>query len=879
MFSGHRSITWTGEFRNRSREKIFLTVSVPRALGTAKLCVAATTLTSLGFLPFDLLMLSGDTLLFFTFDRLLIALIGLSALLALSRARTSRAIIWTTYLQQYAFLTLNALIFNHPALERHGGILLPLMSIALFICLPGSFRAAAAVSAYGPVISLLFWGVLRPDPESASDLAVIGMMIVAAFVAGWVTRSQFSRLQREEYLQIERERRTNHILKEAKEAAEAGARAKSEFLAVMSHEVRTPMNGVLGMIRLVLDSPLPPEDRRRLETACQSAEGLLTVLDDALDYSRLDSGQQTDMEKAPLSLRQTIQAVVDLMEPRARDKGLVLTTDLPPQGPDWILGDAARLRQILFNLLGNAVKFTLNGGISLQLRSEPTADGRTRLDLTVADTGIGIAPEQQDRIFQAFSQADTSISRRFGGAGLGLAICRRLAEQMGGGITVTSTPGAGSRFTLSLPLETVDAPAPGAPLTAAASPPALRLLVVEDDPVNQQVTAEVLRRAGHRIDVVASGAEAVALAGENRYDVILMDMQMPGMDGPEATRRIRALPAPFGQVPVVALTANAMQEDVRRCREAGMNAHVAKPFNPAHLLDTLHRTRAETPAPAAAAGTETASDPAADPETTPRTLDILLRCGPADQPDWSAALHRHGDRVFPCRSDQAALSMLAARSFDAMLIIPEGDPAALVPFLRHLATINHSHALPAEIIVVPGGQDTGHGLEDLLITAGAHQVLPAGILPDDALPLLPRTALPGMPDPVDEPLDVLMGPEQARRLRHLMLDGLRDLSDHLTTPGLDRDTLHQIAHRLKGSAGNMRFRDAAARADAVMRDLAPATPGPDGDPGETAALTLIRCRQSLQATITALITDVEQTLAAPAAAAPDLPPSRKAAGP
>lgn len=927
MFSGHRSITWTGEFRNRSREKVFLTVSVPRALGTARLCIAATTLTCLGFLPFDLLMLSGDTLLFFTLDRLLIALIGLAALLVLMRVRGSRAIIWTTYLQQYAFLTLNALIFNHPALDRHGGILLPLMSIALFICLPGSFRAAAAVSAYGPVISLLFWGVLRPDPESLYDLSVIGMMIVAAFAAGWVTRSQFGRLQREEYLQIERERRTNQILKEAKEAAEAGARAKSEFLAVMSHEVRTPMNGVLGMIRLVLDSPLPPEDRQRLETACQSAEGLLTVLDDALDYSRLDSGQQALLDPAPLSLRQTVQAVVDLMEPRARDKGLVLTTDLPPQGPDWIRGDAARLRQILFNLLGNAVKFTLSGGVSVQVRAEdapqsdPT-DGRIRLNLTVADTGIGIDPAQQDRIFQAFSQADTSISRRFGGAGLGLAICRRLAEQMGGSITVTSTPGAGSRFTLTLPVEPVATPAPGStPQAETARSPALWLLVVEDDPVNQQVTAEVLRRAGHRADVVASGVEAVTLAGERRYDVILMDMQMPGMDGPEATRRIRALPAPFGQVPVVALTANAMQEDVRRCREAGMNAHVAKPFTPARLLDTLHRisaaaTQADSAAPAQdPAASRPAPDLAAPPEARPRSLDILLRCAPAVQPPWSAALQRHGHRVFPCRSDQAALSMLAARSFDVTLVIPEGDPAAAVPFLRHLATVNHSHALPAEIIVAPGtttaqdtatqgngqndGQSAGYGLDDLLITAGAHQVLPAGIGATAAITLLPRSPTAAGPqDGTDEPLDALMGPEQARRLRHLMLDGLRDLSDHLDTPGLDRDTLHQIAHRLKGSAGNMRFRDAAARADAVMRALSVPGPGPGPGSGpgsvphpqtgpqqdgpqqdETAALRLIRCRQSLQATIAVLIDDVERSLASSRPSSPDLPPSRKAAGP
>lgn len=871
MFSGHRSIiAWTGEFRNRSREKIFLTVSVPRALGTAKLCVAATTLTSLGFLPFDLLLLSGDRLLFFVADRILIALIGLAALLALSRARSSRAIVWTTYAQQYLFLTLNALIFNHPALDRHGGILLPLMSIALFICLPGSFRAAASVAAYGPLISLLFWGVLRPAPESPSDLAVIGMMITAAFVAGWVTRGQFNRLQREEYLQIERERRTNQILKEAKEAAEAGARAKAEFLAVMSHEVRTPMNGVLGMIRLVLDSPLPAADRQRLETACQSAEGLLTVLDDALDYSRLDNGQE-QTAIAPLPLHRTVQAVAELMEPRARDKGLSLTIDIAPGTPEWVEGDVVRLRQILFNLLGNAVKFTLTGGVRVRVQVDrPATDPATdsapaRLILTVADTGIGIPPDQQDRIFQAFSQADASISRRFGGAGLGLAICRRLAEQMGGTIAVSSAPDAGSRFTLTLPVRPAATPEPPAPVEeAGVAAPALSLLVVEDDPVNQQVTVEVLRRAGHRTDVVAGGAEAVALAAERRYDVILMDMQMPGIDGPEATRRIRALPAPFGQVPVVALTANAMQNDIRRCHEAGMVAHVTKPFAPAHLLAVLRQV--STAAPAAAA------------ETPPRSLDILLRAGDAAQ-DWADALRRHGHRVFPCRNDQAALSMLAARAFDALLLIPDSDPAAVAPFLRHAAAVNNSHALPAEIIVVPADPGSGQagttpGLDDLLITAGAHQVLPAGTLPDAAMPLLPLSQSGA---DTDEPLDALMGPDQVRRLRHLMLDGLRDLADHLAPPGHDRDTLHQIAHRLKGSAGNMRFRAAAARADAVMQELS--APPDDSETGT--ALRLIRCRQTLQETIATLITDVEASLTgADASASATVPPhSRKAAGP
>lgn len=860
MLSGRSSITWIGEFRDRTREQVFLDASVPRMLGTARLCVIATTLTSLGFLPFDLMLLQGTQLMLFLGDRFLIALIGLAAVIALRRSRTSHQSIVITYVQQYAFLTLNALIFNHPALERHGGILLPLMTIALLICLPGRFRAAALAAAYAPTISLLFWGVLRPDPETPADLAIIIMMTTVAYIAGWVTRSQFSRLQREEYLQIERERQSNQILMEARDAAEAGARAKAEFLAVMSHEIRTPMNGVLGMVRLVLDSPLPADDRKRLEAACQSAEGLLTILDDALDFSRLDAGEVVP-ESTPFALRPVIQAVADLMEIRARDKGLTLSTEFAATLPGWINGDAARLRQILFNLLGNAVKFTPSGGVSLRIRpaasplAPPDLIPRTPgqdliLIITITDTGIGIPEDQKERIFQAFSQADTSISRRFGGAGLGLAISKRLVERMGGTIAVDSTPGAGSRFTVTLPVTIADAqaalqdtPGAGDRFHAALTPvslPALSLLVVEDDPVNSQVTAEFLQRAGHRVTAVSSGTEALVTASRDHYDAILMDMQMPDLDGTEATRRIRRLPSPFGAVPIIALTANAMRSDIARCEMAGMNGHIAKPFTRSSLFGTLASVL-QGGAPSRPPRPQFHCLPPPCPD---RGLDVLLRVTQDNPADWANALQRHGHRLFPARDTQAALSMLASRSFDVILFVGPASADIPAPILRQLRAVNDSHPTPGKLVIIPDGDDDAAYFR----MAGADLVVAADLPPSSLAEVIDGLCCPQLGD--DEPLDAVLDGSQIARLHRLMLDGLHDLALRLDGETVDRDSLRHIAHRLKGSAANMRYKSAAGTASALEQAL--------DYSADDADLRILRDR--LRTTLSSLIADVEQTL-------------------
>ncbi|MFI4935481.1 MAG: ATP-binding protein [Caulobacterales bacterium] len=472
--------------------------------------------------------------------------------------------------------------------------------IILALCRSLVSRRLFWMTSIAPLIG--FCAAIAGATRSLPDLALLG---AAAWLAGvlWIVdeankqgMAEFNGSQAEKNLMLQtmakaRDEAVDRSIDAERLREEAGRanQAKSTFLATMSHEIRTPMNGVLGMAQLLKRSKLTKRQTLQLDTIIQSGEFLLAILNDILDLSKIGAGRM-EIARSPTDLREALDQMIQLWRPRAEEKGLALTLHLDPDAPAHMLADTLRLRQILFNLIGNALKFTDKGGVAVRVLSPPSDGPMRQVTFQVADTGVGIAPEDLPLLFERFSQVDDSEVRRFGGTGLGLAVSKQLAELMGGEITVESVLGRGSTFSITLPMEETEAPE-GAAALGQIEPhevaERLEILATDDNPTNLLVLDHLLHALGHSVTKAMSGADALTLMAERPFDLVLMDIQMPKLSGVDVLRALRAQAGPNESTPLIALTADALSGDRERYLGLGFSEHVTKPIDVPRLVAAM----------------------------------------------------------------------------------------------------------------------------------------------------------------------------------------------------------------------------------------------------------------------------------------------------